>query len=299
MKTLRIISAAFLVFLGAMLCVAWVVAGKSVAAIESGEAANNLTEKLLEDPDFSGLASQAVVNGLDRRTEGTFVNRLVTALRPELESIVQGVLGSDRVNEAVTNSVDVVSTQLTDELTQPNRPSAPFVLHIDLSDRVNQRIDDIPVVGTFIPDVTVPPLDRELIDAATFDQLRSIYGALKLVAGWGLVAAIALVVAGFFVAPRSRWYWPQALLGAAFVVLAMAIAVRRVVPSQVANALPGSPDGGGPTFVRDFLSDNATDPIASGLVAMGLWALILAAGFWLVARALPGFRERYTAATPE
>ncbi|MGC4174869.1 hypothetical protein [Demequina sp.] len=293
MKTIRIIAAAFLVLLGSMMLMAWAVAGKAINAVESGEAANNLTQKLLEDPTFSATASEAVINGLDRQTEGRFLNRIVQAFRPELERVVQNVLESERVNEVVTNSVDKVSAQLTEELTKPDRATAPFVLSIDVSDRVNQRIDEIPVVGLFFPDVTVPPIEKELIDAATFDQIRGIYGGVKAVASWGFLVALVLVVAGFFVAPRSRWYWPQALLAVGFVVLAVSIVVRRILPISVANALPGGSDSAGGTFVKDFLSSNATGPIASRLLSMALWSLVLAVLFWVIARQLPGFREKY------
>ena len=170
-KTIRIIGAAVMVLLGAMVLVLWSVAGKAVSSIESGEAANNITQKLLDDPNFSTIAAEAVVANLEKQTEGRFINRIIVAFGPELEQIVKNVLESDRVNEAVTNSVDKVSTQLTQELTEPNRPSGPFTLTIDVSDRVNQRIDEIPVVGTFIPDVTIQPIQKELIDAQTFDQI--------------------------------------------------------------------------------------------------------------------------------
>ncbi|MCR6713183.1 MAG: hypothetical protein NVV57_11035 [Demequina sp.] len=297
MKTFRIIGAAFMVLLGSMVLVLWSVAGKAVSAIESGEAANNITQKLLDDPNFSSIAAEAVVANLEKQTEGRFINRIIVAFGPELEQIVKNVLESDRVNEAVTNSVDKVSTQLTQELTEPNRPSGPFTLTIDVSDRVNQRIDEIPVVGTFIPDVTIQPIQKELIDAQTFDQIRGYYAGVKLVASWGFLVGLALIVGGFFVAPRSRWYWPQAALAVGFIVLAVSIAIRRVVPAQIVKSLPGNTTGG-PAFVKDFLSSNATGPIASRLLAMAVWAIVLAVLFWAIARLLPGFRDKYLVATP-
>ncbi len=183
---------------------------------------------------------------------------------------------SDQVNEAVTQSVSKVEEQLTDELTDPNRASGPFVVSIDLSDRVNARIDQIPVIGGLLPSVTVPPIERELIDAQTFDSVRQVYSGLKLVATWGLLVGVLLMVAGFFVAPRSRWYWPQAVLGAAVLILAVSVVIRRIVPSAIAGSVPGGESGGAGTFLQDFLSDNATGPIASRLLAMALWAFVLA-----------------------
>ena len=236
MKTLRIIGAAFLVLLGAMMLVSWNVAGKAVSAIESGEAATNLTQKLLDDPNFADAAAQRIADGLVERTQGNLIGRIVAAFEPEIKQAIVRVLESDQVNAAVTKSVSQVEKQLTDELTDPNRPSGPFTVSIDLSDRVNARIDQIPVIGSFIPSVTVPPIQRDLIDAQTFDSIRQVYSGIKLVATWGLLVGILLIVGGFFVAPRSRWYWPQAILGTAVLVLAVSIAVRRVIPAQVANA---------------------------------------------------------------
>ena len=293
MKTLRIIGAAFLVLLGAMMLVSWNVAGKAVSAIESGEAATNLTQKLLDDPNFADAAAQRIADGLVERTQGNLIGRIVAAFEPEIKQAIVRVLESDQVNAAVTKSVSQVEKQLTDELTDPNRPSGPFTVSIDLSDRVNARIDQIPVIGSFIPSVTVPPIQRDLIDAQTFDSIRQVYSGIKLVATWGLLVGILLIVGGFFVAPRSRWYWPQAILGTAVLVLAVSIAVRRVIPAQVANAVPGGSNSGGGTFVRDFLNDNATGPIATRLLLMAIWALVLAALFAVIARMLPGWKEKY------
>ena len=186
MKTLRIIGAAFLVLLGAMLLVGWSVAGKAVGSIESGEAATKLTQQLLDDPDFADAAAGRITDRLVERTDGNFVGRIVSAFAPEIQQAIASVLQSDRLNEAVTQSVSKVEEQLTDELTDPNRASGPFVVTIDLSDRVNARIDQIPVIGGLLPSVTVPPIERELIDAQTFDSLRQVYSGLNLVATWGL-----------------------------------------------------------------------------------------------------------------
>jgi len=285
-----------MVLLGAMMLVGWSVAGKAVAGIEDGSAATKLTEKLLNDPAFADAAAGRITDRLVEQTEGRFVGRLVVAFEPEIQRAIANVLTSDRVEEAVTNSVQKIESRLTDAITDPDRPSGPLVISVDLSDRVNERIDQIPVVGPFIPEVTVPPIEREVVDAATFDSVRQVYGGLKLVATWGLLVGALLIVGGFFVAPRSRWYWASALVGAAFVVLAVSIAVRRIIPAQIAAAVPGGETGGGGTFLSNFVADNATGPIASRLLAMAFWAFLLAVLFALVARYLPGWRDQYVAA---
>jgi hypothetical protein len=300
MRTLRIVGAAFLILLGAMLIVAWSMAGRTVSAIESGEAASNLTEKLLEDPDFAQAAAARATDQLVEKTDGRFVQRLIIAFQPEIQTAIERVLTSDQVNKLVTGSVSKFEEHLTSELTEPNRPSAPFVVSIDLSDRVNARLDQIPVVGPFIPTVTIPPLEKEVIDAKTFDQVRQVYGALKFVAGWGLLFGLILIVGGYFVAPRTRWYWPQAALGAGFVVFAVSVIVRRAVPAAIASSVPGGKEGGAGTFLSDFVSTNTTGPIATSLALIALWALLLALGFAAIARLLPGWRTQYaerTAAT--
>ncbi len=88
MKTLRIIGAAFLVLLGAMLLVGWSLAGKAVGSIESGEAATNLTQKLLDDPDFADAAAGRITDRLIERTDGNFVGRIVSAFAPEIQQAI-------------------------------------------------------------------------------------------------------------------------------------------------------------------------------------------------------------------
>ena len=292
MKILRIVGAAFLVLFGALLIVSWSVAGKAVTAIESGEAASNITEKLLEDPDFARIASERIADRLVERTDGNFVGRLVAAFEPELAKAIESVLTADRVNDAVSKSVDKVENQLTEELTKPDRPTGPFVITIDLSDRVNARIDQIPVVGTFIPEVTVPPIERELIDATTFDQVRQVYSGLKLVAGWGFIVGVLLIFSGFWVAPRSKWYWSQALFGVFFLIFAIGLVTRRLIPKTIAGALPGGEEGAAGSFVGNFISTNAIKPITSGLIWLAFFSLVLAVAFALIARFLPGWRNK-------
>jgi len=293
MRWLRIAGAAFLVLLGAMVLVGWSMAGKTVAAIEDGSAATKLTQKLLDDPGFADAAAGRITDRLVERTEGRFIGKIVVAFEPEIQTAIANVLASDRVDEAVTNSVQKLEAELTAQITAPDRPSAPFVITIDLSDRVNDRIDQIPVVGPFIPEVTVPPIEREVMDAATFDSVRQVYGGLKLVATWGLIAGVLLIVAGFFVAPRTRWYWASALVGIAFVVFAVSVAVRRVIPAQIAAAAPGGETGGSGTFLSNFVADNASGPIASRLLGMAVVAFVLAILFAVIARFLPGLRDQY------
>src|SRR6478735_523910 len=171
----------------AALMVSWSVAGKAVAGIEDGSAVTKLTQKMLDDPDFADAAAGRITDRLVEQTEGRFIGRVVVAFEPELQRAIANVLSSDRVEEAVTTGLEKLEGRLTEEITEPNRPSGPLVISVDLSDRVNARIDQIPVVGTFIPEVTVPPIERELIDATTFDQVRQVYSGLKLVAGWGFI----------------------------------------------------------------------------------------------------------------
>ena len=112
---------------------------------------------------------------------------------------------------------------------------------------------------------------------------------------WGLLFGILLIVGGFFVAPRSRWYWPQAILGTAFIIFAVSVVVRRVIPAQIAGSVPGGENGGAGTFLTDFLNDNTTGPMATRLLLMAFWAFVLAVLFAVIARFLPGWKEKYAA----
>lgn len=287
MKTLRVITAAFMVLLGAMLIVAWAVAGRIVERIDSGEAATNITQKLLAEPELAEGVANRIQLEIETRVADTPLRFLVSAFDAEIHDALVAVLTSDAVTEVVTNSVGRLEQQITAEVTDPNRPEAPFVVTIDPSERINARLDEVPVVGFLIPEITVEPITVELIEAKTFEDVRSIYQALNLVALWAIWVALLLIVAGFWVAPRSRWYWAQAAVGAGFIVLAVSFAIGKLVPSSVANAVPGGSEGGAGRFLSEFVSENTIAPMTSILLGLAFAALVLAVLFALAAKFLP------------
>lgn len=287
MKTLRVITAAFMVLLGAMLIVAWAVAGRVVERIDSGEAATNITQKLLAEPELAEGVANRIQLEIETRVADTPLRFLVSAFEAEIHDALVSVLTSDAVTEVVTNSVGRLEQQITDEVTDPNRPEGPFVVTINPSERINARLDEVPVVGFLIPEITVEPITVELIEAETFEDVRSIYQALNIVAMWAIWAALLLIIAGFWVAPRSRWYWAQAAVGAGFIVLAVSFAISRLVPSSVANAVPGGAEGGAGKFLSEFVSEHTIAPMTSILLGLAFVALVLAVLFALAAKFMP------------
>ena len=300
MKTFRVIAAAFMVFLGAMLVVAWAIAGRAVEAIDSGEAATNITEKLLAEPQLADAVATRIQTELETRVADSPLRFLVGAFSNEIHDALVAVITSDAVTNVVTTSVGRVEERITQEVIDPNRPPGPFVVTINPAERINARIDQIPVVGFLIPSVEVEPITVEVIDEKTFEDVRTIYKILDGVATWAIWVAIVLVVAGFWVAPKSRWYWAQALLGAGFIVLAVSFAIGRLVPSSLANAVPGGPSGGAGKFLSEFVSENTIGPMTRVLFGLALGALALALLFALVAKFLPKReREVVVAEAPE
>jgi len=292
MKTLRVIAAAFMVFLGAILVVAWAVAGRAVEAIDSGTAASNITEKLLAEPALADGVASRLQSELDERVADTPLRFLTAAFSQEIHDALVSVITSDRVTNAITTTVGRVEEQITAEVTDPDRAPGPFVITIDPSERINARIDEIPVVGFLIPAVEVEPVTVELIEAETFEDVRAIYKLLNTVATWAIWVALVLIVAGFWVAPRSRWYWARALVGAGLIVLAVSFAIGRIVPASLADAVPGGANGGAGEFLSEFVSENTIAPMVRVLLGWAAVALVFAVIFAVVARFLPSRAER-------
>ncbi|WP_084103380.1 hypothetical protein [Demequina sp. NBRC 110056] len=292
MRALRVITSAFLVLLGSMMMVVWALAVNTVASIEDGSAADQLTARVLESPATADLVADQVQRMLEERIEGQVGGIALELLDEEIRELVVSVVGSDLVTGALSAGADRVQNRLFDEVSDPERTPGPFVIAVDLGERVNGRIDEVPVVGPLIPDIDLPEYEVEVIDAATFEDVRTGYSALTFAATWFVWIGLALIVGGIAAAPRWRWFLPRALVGAGALGLAIAFALGAVGPSTLASFMPGGADGGAGVLVEDVVATTALGPIVDVLMVLGIVALGIAALFWLLVRFVPALRDR-------
>ncbi|WP_062212239.1 hypothetical protein [Demequina oxidasica] len=297
MKLFRTIVSAFLVLLGVMLIVTWAFASKSAEAVENGEAAANLTDKVLSSPAVADLvatkAQEEIVSSVEEQFDNQLVNLALGLASGAIHDAIESAITSDFVTNAARAGADQVQTRLVAALTDPDRAYGPLELNIDVSPRINDRLDQVPLVGSFIPDVTVPPVSVEVVDAATFEDVRSSYGVLKWAATWFIWIGLLLIAVGVFASPRRRWFLSRAMLVAGVLVLAIGYTVSAIGASSIANLMPGGSEGGLGVVVNDLLSDTAIPPIADVLITLGFAALVLALIAALAVNYVPGLRTKY------
>ncbi|WP_061965428.1 hypothetical protein [Demequina aurantiaca] len=297
MKLFRTIVSAFLVLLGVMLIVTWAFASKSAEAVENGEAAANLTDKVLSSPAVADLvatkAQEEIVRSVEEQFDNDLVNLALGLAAGPIHDAIETAISSDFVNDAARAGAGEVQTRLVAAMTDPDRPYGPLELTIDVSPRINDRLDQVPLVGSFIPDVTVPSVSVEVVDAATFEDVRSAYGVLQWAATWFIWIGLLLIAVGVFASPRRRWFLSRAMLVAGVVVLAIGYTVSAIGASSIANLMPGGSEGGLGVVVNDLLSDTAIPPIADVLITLGFAALVLALVAAVAVHYGPRLRTKY------
>lgn len=279
MRAFRTILSAFLVLLGVMLVVTWAFAVKSVEAVDNGQAAANLTGKALSSPAVVDLVAteveEQVIASVQDQVDNDLVDLLVGFASEPIHGAVEAFMSSDILSDVAHRGAEQAQTRLVAALTADGRPYGPLTLAVDVSLRINDQLDEVPVVGSFIPEVVVPAVSVDVVPADTFEDVRSAYGVLQWAATWFVWLGLALIAVGVAASPHRRWFLSRAMLVAGVVVLAIGYTVGAMGASQIANLMPGGFEGGLGFVVDVLLSDTAISPIADVLIALGLGALVL------------------------
>ncbi|MFV0287718.1 MAG: hypothetical protein ACK5IM_15220 [Demequina sp.] len=292
MKFVRIIGSAFLVLLGSMLIVTWALSLHAVRSIEDGTAAEKLVKTTLESPQTAEIVADKVQEMLAEQIDSTAGSIAVTLLDEQIHNAVVALLQSDAFQSTIKTAGNAAQDRLLAAISDPDREPGPLAIDIALGDRVNAAIDQIPVVGSFIPDITLPEYSVEIVDADTFEDVRSAYAALTWVATWFVWIGIVFIAAGIAIAPRWRRFLPRALLAAGLFGIAVSFVLGTMGPRTIAQFVPGGREGGLGTLIEDVIGDTALAPVTNILLTLGLIALGLAAVWALLLRYVPWFGER-------
>lgn len=290
MKTVRYIASAFLVLLGSMVIVAWGLAQKSAESIENGTAGEALVVSVVQSEQTADVIADGVVTVLDEQIEGQVGAIVLNLLSDEIHDVVYDIVQSDQFQSVLLTSADRAQNYFLAELSDPDREPAPFGIYLELGERINSRIDEVPIVGPLIPELEFAPVEVEIIPADTFEDIRTGFSALLWAATWFIWIGIVLLAAGIAIAPRWKRFLPRALLAAGIVGLAIAFTLNFFGPRTVANFVPGGAEGGIGTLMEDVVVGTALAPITNILLTLALIALALAVIFILAVRWIPALR---------
>lgn len=291
MRAFRTILSAFLVLLGVMLVITWAFAVKSVEAVENGQAAANVTGKALSSPAVVDLVAreieEQVIASVEDQVDNELVALIVSFASKPIHGAVEAFLNSNTISDVAQRGAEQAQTRFMTAVTAADRPYGPLTLTVDISPRINDRLDKVPVVGSSIPEVIVPSLSVDVVPADTFKDVRSAYRVLTWAATWFAWLGLVVIAVGVLASPRRRWFVSRAMLLAAVVVLGIGLTVGAVGASRIANLMPGGSAGGFGVVVDTLLSGTTISQIADVLIAMGVAALMLSLLAALAVRRFP------------
>lgn len=275
MKTLRTLLSALFILAGATLVVAWLLSWMAINLIEDGAATESVVVVALESPavvdrigtEVKDQAFDALADrGIDLDVWG-----VGDAAADSLTSLAQ----TDEFRDAVLDQVQTAREQLHDELTDPDRPRAPFDIAIDASELINDRIDELTGAVVDVPSLSVAPVRIEVVSADTFEKVRTGYARVEFAKKYFLWAGLAFIVLGLLVSTRKRFVIAKFLAAVGVFCLIAYAALTLVGPAGLSGWLPDGGDESWGTVFADLIAEDALPAItgrlllASGLALAG------------------------------
>lgn len=277
MSALRTVASALLILLGASLIALWAVAGVVVGAVEDGSAARGIAERALDEPVVVAEVTEQVAD----RALAALADAGFDAEALGIDGLLRGLIAaeteSDTFREAVLDQVDDARAQIEAELTAEERAPGPLVITVDPNAYVNARVDDVPLIGDALPEVTIAPVPVEAVEADRFEDMRRGYGWLQTAQDWALWAGLAALVGGLIVTHRTRWFVAKAGLGVAAIAAALWLMLAIWGVDGIAAVLPGGSEGTAATALTRIVSEATVPDLQARLaVVAGIGAAVAA-----------------------
>ncbi|WP_062316252.1 hypothetical protein [Demequina maris] len=283
MSALRTVLSALLIILGGSLIALWAVSGVVVKAVEDGTAVQGIAERALANDVIVDAVGTAIADGTLDALADAGLDLSILGLDDVVRNAIEGAARTRDFREAVLDQVDDAHGQLAAELTAEDRDPGPLVIEIDPSAYVNGQIDQIPVVGERAPEVTIAPVPVEVMDADTFDDVRTGYRLMEIAQRWALWAGIALILVGLVVTHRTRWFMAKAGLAVGVIAGGLWLALRWWGVDGIAAVLPGGADGTAGSALIRIVSEDTVAMLEDRLSVVALVGFAVAAVFLVVA----------------
>ncbi|WP_062133291.1 hypothetical protein [Demequina aestuarii] len=283
----RSIVAVLLVVVGALLSAVWAISATAVRSIEDGTAGDALVASVLDSPQSADVVADQVIDALEDALD-TPVGRTALAWgEQQVRDAVTTVVASDAVSEIIRERGSRAKDRLLRDLTDPDREPGAFVLRVNLSERINAMLAEVPVIGALLPEIQLPALSVEVISAEAFEDLRGLFAVMKALSTWGLWCAVVSLAAGIAVSRRWLVFGARALASVGAFAIALSLLLGAMGPSALAGLMPGGRDGGAGVLVEDLLAGVALGPLTHTLMVLGIIAAAGAVIWWGAVR---GFR---------
>lgn len=291
MRALRTFLSAIAIIVGAACVVAWCVATLLLNAVDDGVVARTMVRAALATPSVTDRIGDEIATRTSDSLQNVGVDLTVVGADGAVRDTLVEWTRSEDFRETVLDQVDSAREQLRTELASTDRQEGPFYVSIEVSATVNEKLGDVPVVGSSIPDVTIAPVRVEVLSADSFAKARTTYTRLELVKHYCLWIGGALIIAGLAVSTRRRYVIAKFLIAVGVMALGVTLVLTLVNPEQIAARLPGGDQGGLGKIAVEALSDTALPGMRRTMAIVGSASLFAGALMVAVLKTLRGGRS--------
>lgn len=276
MSAIRTLISAVSLVAAAVLIAGWALAQAIVGLVEDGTAARTMTERAVNSP----AVMSAVSDDLSERTAQALADRglNLTALgvQGHLSQVISTAVNSDLFKTTLLGEVSNAHAQFTEQLSATARQPAPLTLSVDLSQSVNNRMSELGVPAAVLPELDLPPVSIEVMDAERFEQARAAYSTVLWFQSVGLWLGLAAIAVGFLMSHRRRWFFAKALFGVGLIALGVGGVFTLLGPETIATFLPGGEDGTWAVLWRDVVGVETADTVVERSLVVGGIAMVAA-----------------------
>ena len=284
MKLLRTLASALCIVLGALLIATWAASMAALDAIENGTVIEDATVRAIG----TDLAQKALVDNGTTAVLNALAAKGIDTETPGIEGITSGIIESIVSSEAFANTVHAQTKSIREQMVAALNSDAEgaITIALDFSDQVNALLGEIPIIGDSLPQIAVPGVPVQVMDAETAETARSTWNWLHVAKQWFGWIGLALLAVGILVSLRKRWFLAKVTLAVGVISGLIWLAMRGLDPQAIADRLAG---GGVSDAIIIELVNHARASVATamGYVALGAMMVSLVL-FTLAARRRAG-----------
>lgn len=270
MSKLRTVASAVCIVLGALLIAVWAASWATLNAIKESTVIEDSTARAIE----SEAAQSALVDRATQLVMDALDNAGFDSSTPGVEGItaalIEAIVSSDEFIAAVHAQTKSLREQMVEELSAD--AEGAISVTIDLSPQVNARLAQIPVIGDSLPQIAVPGVPIEVMDAEMADKARTIWDGLHFAKQWFGWLGLVFVALGILVSHRRRWYFAKLALAVGVAAAILWLIVTNFEPVTLANNTPG---GGATDAVIIEILRQAQGTVATTMAYVALGAMIV------------------------
>jgi len=244
----------------------------ALAAVEDSTVIEDATAEAIT----TGPAREALVDGGSDLALGALADAGVNTNVPGLETLVRQLVERIAHSETFVSVVHAQAASIRQQIVvQLNADGeGPITVMLNFSEPVNAKLGDIPVVGSALPTIAVPAVPVEVMDADTADTARTLWTWLHFAAQWFGWMGLALLVVGYLVSFRKRWFLAKAFLALGVVSGLIWLVATLMDPRELANLVPGG-DVTDAVIVEIARKAAQSASTAAGYVALGAMMMSL------------------------